>query len=157
MFCASPQRRCDSSMILRPSSDALSLLTISFAACELRSCSRVLTGASHQTQHLRPAPASRHPALIPLTRHSTEQYPPGSAQHPKPDRPSESVSGWSVEDRGIYALTVPRHAAASMQRQLLQDTTSTFRSPCMMQHSLPVRPHRTPPLFFSQLTTVSQG
>lgn len=149
MCCVFPWRRCDSLTTLRPSSDAPSSLTTSFGACELKSCSRALTGASHPVQHLQPALASQHPAQTPLTRVSTEPYPLGSAWHLKWDRPSVSASGWCAEDRGIYVLTVPRHAAASMPQQPLQDTTSTSRSPCTMQHSQPARPRRTRPPSFS--------
>lgn len=148
MCCVFPWRRCDSSMTLRPSSGAPSLLTTSFGACVQRSYSRAPTGASRLVQHLPRVPVSHRPAVTPLTRHSTEQYPPESAYHLKRDHPSVSASGWSAADRGISVLTVPRHAAASMLLQPLRDTTSTCHFQCMMQRFQPAHPPRTPPPFF---------
>lgn len=148
MCCVFPWRRCDSLMTPRPSLGAPSLLTTSFDACEPRSYSRALTGASRPVQRLPRVPASHHQAVTPLTRRSMEQYPPESAYHLKRGHPSVSASGWCAEDTGIYVLTVPRHAAASMLLQPLQDTTSTCHFQCTMQHFPHAHLPRTPPPFF---------
>lgn len=124
-------RRCDTWKTLKCSSVALSSLTTSSTVCELRSCCRAPTGASHQTRCSPAAPGTCRPPPAQRTRLSTGPCPPGSASRHRLARPSGSGSVWYHQGRARTAL---RRAAVFTRRRV---TTSSYRSPCMMLLSLP--------------------